>query len=86
MKQHSIIGWVTTSLFTVFSLTLSGCALTGTGNSTANASAATTNTTTTQPKRQSLRDVADNAMASKGKLSAREINAILKTQSVCRPK
>jgi len=86
MKQF-ITNGAGISLLIVYSVVTSGCALTG-GDNTANA--ANTNTATpapaSQPKRKSLRDIADNAMTSKGKLSAREINAILKTQSVCRPK
>lgn len=94
MKQF-ITNWAGISLLIIYSIAASGCALTG-NNTTANAAntpasntvAATTTTAgaTKPPQRKSLRDIADNAMASKGKLSAREINAILKTQSVCRPK
>lgn len=86
MKQF-ITNGAGIGLLIVYSVITSGCALIG-GDNTANA--ANTNTaiptTASQPKRKSLRDIADNAMTSKGKLSNREINAILKTQSVCRPK
>lgn len=88
MKQF-ITNGAGIGLLIVYSVVTSGCALIG-GDNTANAANTNTNTatpvTTSQPKRKSLRDIADNAMTSKGKLSAREINAILKTQSVCRPK
>jgi hypothetical protein len=46
-------------------------------------STATTTDSNPSPER-SLKEIANEALASKGKLTKEQINAILKTQSVCR--
>ncbi len=50
-------------------------------------SVASTNVTTTHSNPspdKSLKEIADEALASKGQLTREQVNAILKTQSVCR--